>query len=167
MIQKIINHILNNINMKSMKKEFYTLALALPMAGIMITSCQSSTSDAENNDENIQDAEEQVVEANQELIQTLNDSIRLFKKESGEIIISYEQSISELKAKIADVKEENRINMEKKLAMLEQKSADMKMKLEEYKEEGKDNWRSFKNEFNHDMEELGKAFDDLAKNNVK
>ena len=116
--------------------------------------------------EKVQDAEEQVVVANQELNQTLNDSIQLFKKEYGEIIVSYEQSIAEFKAKIADEKEENRIGLEKKLAMLEQKSEDMKTKLEEYKEEGEDNWTSFKNEFNHDMEELGTAFKDLTKNNV-
>ena len=109
------------------------------------------------------DAEEQVVVANQELIQTLNDSIQLFKKESGEIIISYEQSIAEFKAKIVDVKEENKINMEKKLAMLEQRSEDMKIKLEEYKEEGEDNWTSFKNEFNHDMEALETSLEKNAK----
>ena len=42
----------------------------------------------------------------------------------------------------------------------------MKIKLEEYKEEGEENWTSFRNEFNHDMEELGKAFEELAMNNV-
>ncbi|MEJ2596384.1 MAG: hypothetical protein P8100_14945 [bacterium] len=152
--------------MKTKKKKFYILALALPMAGIMITGCQSTTTDTEKAREKLQNAEEEVVVANQELNQTLNDSIQLFKVENGEILVSYEESIAELKVKIAAAKEENRIGMEKKLAMLEQKSEDMKTKLEEYKQEGEDDWTSFKNEFIHDMEELGKAFKDLTKNNV-
>jgi phage-related minor tail protein len=152
--------------MKAIKKNFYTLALALPMAGIMITSCQSSNTDTDKAREKLQNAEEQVVEANQALNQTLNDSIQLFKTENGEIIVSYDQRIAELKTKLADVKEENKIDMEKHLAMLEQKSVDMKMKLKDYQEDGEENWRSFKNEFNHDMKELGKAFEDLTTNNV-
>ena len=85
-----------------------------------------------------------MVVANQELIQALNDSIQLFKKEAGEIIFSYEKSIAELKAKLENEKEENKIVLEKNLAKLEQKSADLKMKLEKYKEEGRDSWDSFK-----------------------
>lgn len=152
--------------MKAIKRNFYTLALALPLAGIMITSCQSSTTDTEIAREKLQNAEEQVVEANLELNQTLNDSIQLFKTENGEIIVSYDQRIAELKTQLADVKEENRVNMEKQLAMLEQKSVDLKMKLKDYKEDGEENWKSFKNEFNHDMTELGKAFESITTNNV-
>lgn len=152
--------------MKTMKKTMVTLALALPVAAIMITGCQSSETKAEQARNKVLDAEEQVVVANQELNQILNDSIQLFKQESGEIIIGYEASMVEFKAKLSDVEEESRINMEKKLATLEQKSEDMKMKLEEYIEDGEDNWKVFKDEFNHDMKELGRAFDDLAMNNV-
>ncbi len=150
-----------------MKKTMFTLLLAIAMTGILIQVVNLRIIKLIGTRDNVQDAEEQVVVANQELIQALNDSIQLFKKESGEIIFSYEKSIAELKAKLENEKEENKIILEKNLAMLEQKSADLKMKLEKYKEEGRDNWDSFKNEFNHDMEELGKAFEDLTVNNVK
>ena len=43
----------------------------------------------------------------------------------------------------------------------------MKKRLEEYKDEGQEKWTSFKSEFNHDMDELGKAFKDLTVKNVK
>jgi hypothetical protein len=43
----------------------------------------------------------------------------------------------------------------------------MKEKLNAYKEEGKDNWDRFKTEFNHDMEGLEKAFQDLGVDNKK
>ena len=75
--------------------------------------------------------------------------------------------MTEFKTILADKKEENQINLEKKLAMLEQKSGEMKIKLAEYKEDGTENWISFKNEFNHDMDELGTAFKDLTVNNVE
>jgi hypothetical protein len=39
--------------------------------------------------------------------------------------------------------------------------------LESYKDEGKEKWESFKKEFNHDMDELGKSIKDLFKDNVK
>ena len=153
--------------MKQMKKTLFILALTMPVAAVMIIGCQSSENKVDRARDNVQDAEEQVVVANQELNQALNDSIQLFKKESGEIIFSYEKSIAEIKAKLENEKGENIIALEKKLAVLEQKSVNLKMKLEEYKEEGRDNWDSFKSEFNHDMEELGEAFKDLTVNNVQ
>ena len=74
-----------------------------------------------------------------------------------EKIDANEKSIAEFKARIAKEKRENRAKYEKKLAGLEQKNSDMKKKLDEYKEDGKEKWTSFKNEFSHDMDELGKA----------
>jgi len=39
--------------------------------------------------------------------------------------------------------------------------------MDDYKQDGKENWEKFKAEFNHDMDELGKAFKDLTINNIK
>ena len=153
--------------MKTMKKAMVTLALALPVTAIMITGCQSSDTNVEKAREKLKEAKEQVVVANQELIRSLNDSIQLFKRENEEIIISYEKSLTEIKTRLANEKEETQIILEKKLATLEQNSGEMKIRLQEYREDGRENWVSFKNEFNHDMEELGTAFKDLTVNNVK
>jgi len=43
----------------------------------------------------------------------------------------------------------------------------MKKKLDDYQLEGKDKWNLFKTEFSHNMEELGKAFNDLTIKNTK
>ena len=48
-----------------------------------------------------------------------------------------------------------------KIMELEQKNSDMKKKLDDYKTEGKQKWEIFKTEFSHDMDELGKAFNDF------
>jgi hypothetical protein len=57
--------------------------------------------------------------------------------------------------------------LDQKVAELETKNRTMKEKMRDYKDEGKEKWASFKEEFNHDMDELGLALKDLTKNNVK
>ena len=149
--------LLTNLKLKPMKNTILTLAVAVFMAGTMLTGCQSSAKKVENAEEKVQDAKDKVVEAKQEQNQEMNDSIQQFKKESQEKISANEKSIAEFKARIAKEKMENKAKYEKKLAELEQKNSDMKKKMDDYKENGKDKWTAFKHEFSHDMEELGNA----------
>ena len=137
-----------------MKYTILILVVTVFMTGIILSSCQSSTKKVEN-------ARNKVIEAELGLNQALKDSIQQYKKESEEKISYYEKSIAEFKAKIANRKKEDKAIYEKKLAMLEQKNTELKKILSDYKDEGQDKWTSFKNEFNHDMDELGKAFKDL------
>jgi phage shock protein A len=74
-----------------------------------------------------------------------------------EKISSYEKTIGELKAKIAQETKENIAKYEKTLTDLEQKVSEIKKKVHEYKEEGKDKWAAYNDKFNHDLDELGKA----------
>jgi len=60
-----------------------------------------------------------------------------------------------------------RADYEKNLNELEQKNKNLKMKMAEYQDSGKDNWESFKREFNHDMDELGKSLKNFTDNNKK
>jgi peptidoglycan hydrolase CwlO-like protein len=142
-----------------MKNTILTLATAAFVAGTMLTGCQSSAKKVENAENKVQDAKEKVVEAKQELNKDLNDSIQLFKKESEEKIVANEKSITELKAKIANEKKEHRAKNEKKLAELEQKNSNLRKRLADYdyNEQARSRWTSFKMEFNHDMDALGKA----------
>ena len=50
--------------------------------------------------------------------------------------------------------------------MLEQRNKGMKMKMDNYKLEGKQKWEIFKTEFNHDLDGLGKAFNDITIKNT-
>jgi hypothetical protein len=150
-----------------MKKIILKLAVALFLPVTMLTSCQSAATKAENSGDKVQDARENVAEAKQELNQALIDSVMLFRKISDEKISKNEKTIAEFRVKIAKERKENRVRYEKNLAVLEQKNLDLKKKLAEYKEERNQDWNEFRTEFNHDMDELGKAFDDLTVNNVK
>ena len=74
-----------------------------------------------------------------------------------ETISSYEKTIGELKARIAQETMENIAKYEKTLTDLEHKASEIKKKVHEYKEEGKDKWAAYNDKFNSDLDELGKA----------
>jgi DNA anti-recombination protein RmuC len=161
--------LLTNLKLKPMKNTILTLAVAVFMAGTMLTGCQSSAKKVENAEEKVQDAKDKVVEAKQELSQALTDSIQQFKKESEEKISANEKSIAKLKVRIAKEKKETRAKNEKKLAGLEQKNSNMKKRLDDYNynEGGRSKWASFKSEFSYDMDELGKALKGFTVNHHK
>ncbi len=133
-----------------MKKTILALAVTVFMAGTVFMSCQSSA-------EKVDEAKENVVQAELELNQAIKDSIVQFRKESELKISAYDQSIADLKAKIATEKEDARATYEEKIEELEQKSDLLKTKLNDFKDDEIDKWNSFKNEFNRDMNDLGTA----------
>jgi hypothetical protein len=70
-----------------------------------------------------------------------------------------------LKIKSSKIDAKNKATYQKKISELEQKNAKLKSDLADYKDESPDKWTSFKIEFNHDMNELGKAIKDFTVNN--
>ena len=146
-----------------MKKSILALAVFTFIASTSILSCNSPAEKVEN-------AETDVVDANKDLDKANADylaEVESYKKETAEKIAANEQSIKEFNARVADEKKDARVEYKQKIAELEQKNTDMKKKLDDYKQDGKENWAKFKTEFNHDMDELGKAFKDLTVKNVK
>ncbi len=96
------------------------------------------------------------------------DEYKTYRTEQEKKITANEKQIADLRAKKENVVKEDREKYEKKIDALEQKNNDLKSKIKSnYMSEGKDKWESFKREYNHDMDELGKSLKDLAKNNVK
>ena len=139
---------------------FYFLAVTMIIAGTMFTGCNSSGNKIENAENKLEAANDNVSAAKQDLNQAIKDSLteyQKFKKESDERIMAFDKNIAELKVKIANEKKENKARYEKKLNGLEQQNRKMKKDLEEYKEEGKEKWYSFRVKFNSDMDNLGTA----------
>jgi|WetSurMetagenome_2_1015567.scaffolds.fasta_scaffold109767_1 DNA repair exonuclease SbcCD ATPase subunit len=149
-----------------MRNSVLTLTALAIIAGTMFCSCQSSEKKVENAKGNLKDAKAKVVEAQDEL-NSSKAEYQKFKQESEEKITANEKKIAEFKAKIANEKAENKGVYDKDIAWLEQKNTDLKTKLDSYQGEGRENWEKFKKEFNHDMDELGKAFNDFTVKNVK
>jgi len=77
-----------------------------------------------------------------------------FKKESELKINDNENKIAELKTKSW-----NENFSEQKIDTLQQKNDALKKKIEESDKTKTSNWTSFKREFNHDADDLGRALD--------
>jgi hypothetical protein len=156
---------ITNKKNKKMKKTIFTLAITAFIAGTVFTSCESSVKKTDIAEEKVQDAKNNELDAQINLNKAQQDSIaeyKQFKKESEEKLAQNEKSIAEFKTRIAKEKKENKAEYEKKLAELEQKNTDMKKVLDDYKNEGKDKWTSFKTKFNHDMDEITNAMKNVT-----
>ncbi len=153
-----------------MKKLMFTLAIFFCTVGIVFTGCVSPSKKVENAEDKLIDSKNAVLDAKIEQNQAHQDSIteyQQFKIKSENRIIANEKSIEELRVKILDANVENKALYETKLAELQKKNYELKIKLADFEEEGTDKWQSFKNEFLHDMDELGKSFSDFTINNTK
>jgi len=153
-----------------MKKLILSLAIATTfMAGTIFTSCQSSDHrDGDDNgmmNETQQDMNEMHNDVNSDMPKMASaDEWKTFKLESELKINNNEISIKELTVKMNKPGTILDPLYAKKIANLEQKNKDLKIKLETY-ETNQSDWEKFKREFNHDMDELGKAFKDLTVDN--
>lgn len=146
-----------------MKKSIYTLAFAALVAGMVFTSCKSPADKVEAEQENVLEAEQDLDEAKRDY----NQEYSQFKSESEARITANEKVIADLKEYSIAKKKETRMEYEKAINDLESKNQAMKAKIADYKKDGNDNWESFKNEINHDMNEIGESLNNLGKNNVK
>ena len=144
-----------------MKKMILILALPMFMLGPILANAQSTDRKPEKAGNRMQEANQNagVQEQNSNKLRQNDDpDYKKFRKESEERINKNNDKIAELKAKIANEKNEDKAKYEKKLAKFEEKNAEMKMKLEDYKYEGKGKWEIFKKDFSHSMDELGNSF---------
>jgi hypothetical protein len=146
--------------LKHLKTFLLFLAMIVFVAGTMLTGCKPFMNKVINARENELDVKE-------DLNLVLKDSVQRFKDESKEIIGNYEASISEFRLITAKENKENKASHEKKLGKLEQEISDLNKRLDDYKGEGQTAWTSFKNEFNHDMDEVGKELQELTLKNIK
>ncbi|MEA4849876.1 MAG: hypothetical protein VB126_00280 [Paludibacter sp.] len=136
----------------------------MALAGIVIlgiAGCNSPKQKAEK----LENAEENVIEAQQELNEAVIDSTNeydRFKAESEAKLIANDVKIAALKDQLKADKKEIRTKYEKQLTELEQKNAKLKSNIAEYKETDKSNWEKFKVNFNEDLDALGKAISGIA-----
>jgi len=156
-----------------MKKLFVNLAIALLLfAGIVDTSCQSQAEKKEEAHDKVLKEENDLKEARQEERLEAEkasqaDEWKTFRYESEAKIRDLENRIAELQirqkkpGKALDQHYERRIND------MEHKIREMRTRMDHYDTGDKSDWESFKREFNHDMEEIGRALKDLTVDNEK
>jgi hypothetical protein len=150
-----------------MKKINFILITALFTAGILVSGCQSSTEKVKDAREEVSQAQDELDETNAKLNQALYDSIQGYRTESEFLIAKREKELADLKLRIAKDNAANKRQYAIQVSELEKKNNAMKKRLAEFRGEGAQQWKDFKAEFSHDMNELGQSINDLNKNNVR
>lgn len=154
-----------------MKNTIFTLAVATTLiAGTIFTGCESSEQKIDDAQANVQEAKQDLKEVKQDekaAAQQAADAEewRTFKTESEVKIKDNELRIAELREKMKTSGKTMDAIYSKNIDVLEKRNQDLKTKIDTY--DGQSNWQSFKSEFNHDMDELGKALKDIGVNNKK
>lgn len=147
-----------------MKKSTSVFLILFSIVFFGLMSCEKSPTQKLNKaEEESTMADKKLSDARGEYLQDMEN----YKNETDAKIAANEQSIKDFKSSVAESKKEAKAEYDAKIRDLEQKNTDMKRKLDEYKMEGEEQWKSFKAEFNHDMDELGNALKDLTVDNKK
>jgi len=152
-----------------MKKTIVNLALTTFIATTVLVGCQDSTKKEAAAQDNVENAREDLDDAKEELSDARRAATeqewQAFKDSTNATIAQNEIRIAEMKA---DLKKRGKSIDEayaKKIEDLEEKNREIKSKVEMYKNDTSSDWESFKEEYNRDMDELGKAFKNLTVDN--
>lgn len=156
-----------------MKKIIFALVVVSVTSGLVFVACQKSPKKVET-------ANQQLLKAQDSLAQVKIDTTlaaqkkaaiaqewQTLKKEAEAKIHKNEIYIADLKVKIEKTGKSIDSLYSKKIVLLEEKNKAIKVRIETYKTDTNSDWDSFQREFNHDMDELGKALKDLTIDNKK
>jgi len=153
-----------------MKKIILTLVVATAfLTGTILTGCQSSAQKEASARDKLQEAKQDLKnvqkDANAEAQKLANaKEWETFKSDAEITIRNNEIRIADLRVKLNKQGTMLDPMYEKKIETLEQQNKDLKKRIEDY-EKSQSDWETFKREFNHDMDELGKALKDLTVDN--
>jgi len=156
-----------------MKKSIFTLAFTALMVGGLLVGCQSSAKKEETAKDNLQKAQEDLDEVQYDAAMAAQKKAAIakewqtLKNNTQATINENEIRIAELKVKMKKTGKDIDSLYIKKIDQLEQKNKDIKARIETYKNDKNSDWESFKREYNHDMDELGKALKDITIDNKK
>jgi hypothetical protein len=143
-----------------MKKTVTVLTISALFSMAFLTACNSSS-------EKLEDAKEDVTEANKELDEAKDaylSDVEAYKKETTAKIAANDQMIADFAVLSAKEKKENSAEYQKKVDELKAENEAMRTKMDNYTPQGDYEWQEFKQEFNNDMMELGRALNEFSIN---
>ncbi|HLP38804.1 hypothetical protein [Lacibacter sp.] len=148
-----------------MKKFIYLFSAITLITAVSLVSCNNSTEDGTTENETKKDTI--VIEEKNDVVTVkiaTSEEWAAFKADAEAKIEANEKRIAEIKVnmkkpgKLFDKMRADRIEA------LEQRNRDLRLKITAY-ETNKTDWEKFKEEFNHDLDELGKAIGDIFTDN--
>jgi lipopolysaccharide export LptBFGC system permease protein LptF len=146
-----------------MKSSIVVMALSAALFGVVVTGCNTPAENVKNAQSNVVDANADLDKANKEYLADIEKT----RIETSEKIAANNKTMTEFDLRIANEKADAKAEYKAKMTELDKRNTDLKMRMDNYKASSKENWDVFKTEFNHDMDELGKAFKDLTVKNTK
>jgi hypothetical protein len=152
------------------KKNLFKTMIIAACLPVIAVSCNNGINDKPKPGEAAQIAADTLNMRNSELEKAKaieeNAEWLEFKAEAEKKIAANEVKVAELRIDSnKQGKSLDKMRLEK-IVKLEKNNQDIRIKLANYKHE-KSNWESFKEEFNHDMGEIGKALNDVTIDNKK
>jgi chromosome segregation ATPase len=143
-----------------MKTHILLLAFIGFMTGVLINGCEKTPEQkVEGAKENFEGVKQDLKDAKTAYLAEW----QVFKKEADEKIDANQKRIEAFKAKMIKAGSNAKENYNNEVAVLEQKNQDLKTKLDDYKDDGQSKWQEFKENFNDDMDAIGKTMTDLFK----
>lgn len=145
-------------------KKFVYLFSAIALTGsVSLVSCNNSTDGTTDNDKKDTVVVEEKKEDATVRVAT-SEEWAAYKADVEAKIDANEKRIAELKAKINKPGKLLDKARAERIEALEQRNRDLRAKITGY-ETNKTDWEKFKEEVNHDLDELGKAIEDIFTDN--
>lgn len=145
-----------------MKKHILKTVFLFLILSAGLVACKNSPS---QNEKKLQEAQQNLIDAQQNLKQSIDDSINDYKnyKESADLkLIENERKIAELKKDLASKKQDIKLQYENEINDLEQKNIELRNNIDGYENNDKNEWETFKINFNKELDKLGKSISDLT-----
>ena len=154
-----------------MKKLIFTLTVVTCIAGALLVSCKPSTTEEKESQEKVEIARDNLEDAKDTLAvarkEATEQELKAFRNSGDSIIRINNLKIAGFKLKMKETGKSIDATYQKNIEILEQKNENLQVKMDTFKNDAKSDWQSFKREFKHDTDELGKALKDLTVNNKK
>lgn len=137
------------------------LAFSTLFVSLSFSACFSPSEEVQNADRKVNEAQAELQAAEQDYA----EEVAQYKKSTRARMAVNEEMIADLKAQIDEQKDESKNKYQELVSELEERNNKLQNRLKNYKAISKDNWQSFKDEFNHDMEDLGTALTNFGVDN--
>jgi Tfp pilus assembly protein PilX len=152
-----------------MKRSIFTLAIVTFAVGSIVMSCKPNTEKEQAAQESVDSAKVAVAEAEEDLDDARRaataEEWQAFKDSTNAKIDENNAEIAKLKLKIKKTGKDIDKAYQRNIDTIEQRNKNLKTKMDSYKNDVNSDWKSFKREFNHDMDELGESLKDFTVDN--
>jgi hypothetical protein len=152
-----------------MKKLILSAAITTFVTATILVGCQNTTKNEAAAQDNVEDARDNLDDAKEELSNARETATKeewqAFKESTNATITQNEMRIAEIKAKMKKTGKSIDEGYAQKILELEQKNEEIKLKVDKYKNDAGNDWKSFKEEYNRDVNELGQAIKNLTVDN--